>query len=413
MTTHSNSFREGLAQSKRHAPKSKDPAVKDAKEVILKNAADITVTAIRWLWQYWLALGKLHILAGAPGQGKTTLALAAIATLTSAGRWPDGTACAPGNALIWSGEDDPADTLAPRLIAMGANMAHVYFVEGSRINGEVIPFDPARDLVPLMEAAQRIGNVKLVMVDPVVSAIAGDSHRNTEVRRALQPLVELASCLDAAVLGISHFAKGGAGKDPTERVVGSVAFSAVARVVLVAAKLKNEDGTDRRVLARSKSNIGPDEGGFEYGLDQVELDAHPGVFASRVLWGNAVEGSARELLAESETDGAEVDEHRSTTDEAADVLIRILKRDTVPHHEVQKQMKAEGFSDKAIRNARQRIGVVIKRSGFGKEMASYWKLPDSVVLPADDAAPDSCQVVPILAQPSERASMGTNGSTGH
>jgi putative DNA primase/helicase len=408
MTTHAASFSEGLAKSRPHKVRSNNATAQAPEGVILRNAADITVTPIRWLWLHWLALGKLHILAGAPGQGKTTLALAAIATLTSGGHWPDGTACAAGNALIWSGEDDPSDTLAPRLIAMGADMKRVYFVEGSRINGELVPFDPARDLVPLTEAAHRIGNMKLVMVDPVVSAVAGDSHKNTEVRRALQPLVELASSLDAAVLGISHFAKGGAGKDPTERVVGSVAFSAVARVVLVAAKLKNDEGADRRVLARSKSNIGPDEGGFEYTLDQVQLDAHPGVFASRVLWGKAVAGSARELLAESETDGAEVDDDRSATDEATDALIRILKRDIVPRHAVQKQMLAEGFSQKVIRSARERIGVLIKRSGFGETMVSYWKLPDSAVVPTDDEKAYSCPVVSIHAQQFERAPMGTN-----
>ena len=86
-----------------------------------------------------------------------------------------------------------------------------------------------------------------------------------------------------AVLGITHFSKGGQGTDPAQRVVGSVAFTAVARVVLVAAKVQSEDGEDRRILARSKSNIGPDDGGFEYRLEQRE--PLPGLFASCVAWG--------------------------------------------------------------------------------------------------------------------------------
>ena len=237
--------------------------------VVLVNGSDLTPEPVRWLWRDWLALGKLHILAGAPGQGKTTIAIAMMATVTIGGRWPDNSRCEPGNVLMWSGEDDPADTLLPRLIAAGAERSRCYFVSGTRIEGELQPFDPSRDMEALEYAARLIGGVKLIVVDPVVSAVAGDSHKNTEVRRALQPLVDLSARLDAALLGISHFSKGGSGSDPASRVVGSIAFTAVARVVLVAAKVKSEDGQDRRILARGKSNIGPDDGGFEYLIDQA------------------------------------------------------------------------------------------------------------------------------------------------
>ncbi len=100
--------------------------------------------------------------------------------------------------------------------------------------------------------------------------MTGDSHKNTEVRRAMQPLVDLADACNCAVLGITHFSKGGQGSDPAQRVVGSVAFTAVARVVLVAAKVKDEQGEDARILARGKSNIGPDDVGFAYHMDQCE-----------------------------------------------------------------------------------------------------------------------------------------------
>lgn len=378
--------------------------------VVLTRGSDLKATAIDWLWLHWLARGKLGILAGPPGQGKTTIAIAAIATVTSGGRWPDGTRCKPGNALMWSGEDDPADTLVPRLMAAGADLTRVYFVTGSRIGGEVLPFDPARDLVQLTAQAEAIGDVHLLVVDPVVSAVAGDSHKNTEVRRALQPLVDLGSHLNAAVLGISHFSKGTAGRDPTERVTGSVAFGAVARVVMVAAKVKGEDGDeDRRILARAKSNIGPDDGGFEYSLEQV--DALPGITASRVLWGKAIDGTARELLTEPDEDDTDAG---SATDDAADALRRIIGRDTVPSRDVIAQMKAERFSEKVIRTARERIGVIVKRSGFGKEMSSYWKLPAGAQVPADDSIPaQPGPLVPIPAQPTEWASMGTTDESGH
>ena len=332
--------------------------------VVLLSAASIRPEPINWLWLHWLALGKLHILAGAPGQGKTTLALAMIATLTSGGRWPDGSRCAPGNALIWSGEDDPADTLVPRLLAMGADLKRVHFVAGTRLAGEMESFDPARDMVLLTDAANRIGNVKLLLVDPVVSAVAGDSHKNTEVRRALQPLVDLAAQLDAAVLGISHFAKGGAGKDPTERVVGSVAFSAVARVVMCAAKVKSDDGEDRRLLARSKSNIGPDDGGFEYALEQVELHAHPGILASRVTWGGAVEGSARELLADAETD-TPPDEESSALDDAIEFLRSELSAGPKSAKAIFGEARNAGHSERTVKRAKASLHAESRKEKSG------------------------------------------------
>ena len=345
--------------------------------VILINGADLEAAPTDWLWPDWLALGKLALLAGAPGTGKTTIAIAMAATVTIGGRWPDGSRCEPGNVLIWSGEDDPADTLLPRLLAVGADRTRVYFVSGTRIGGEIQSFDPARDMAALESLASRIGGVKLLIVDPVVSAVAGDSHKNTEVRRALQPLVDLASRLGAAALGITHFSKGGAGSDPASRVVGSIAFTAVARVVLVAAKVKTDDGDDRRILARGKSNIGPDDGGFEYHLEQCE--PLPGIRASRIVWGKAVQGTARDLL--QEPDG-ENSEDRSAVDAAAGFLRQALADGITPSKTVESEAKNAGVSWASVRRASEALGV-IKSRGMGGVW--YWKLPVQVAQDAQVA----------------------------
>ena len=349
--------------------------------VVLVCAATLKPAPIAWLWRDWLALGKLHVLAGAPGQGKTTIAIALAATVTIGGRWPDGTRCSPANVLIWSGEDDPADTLLPRLLAMGADVSRIYFVDGTRIEGKVQSFDPARDLVQLTAEAARIGSVALLIVDPVVSAVAGDSHKNTEVRRALQPLVDLGATLGAAVLGISHFSKGSAGRDPTERVTGSLAFGAVARVVLCVAKVQERDGgDDRRILARAKSNIGPDDGGFEYGIAQTELTAHPGITASFIEWGNPVQGTARELLAEAETEPDDSDE-TSALDDAVMFLSSELKDGPKPVKLILGEARQAGHSDRTIKRAK----AVLKAEAIKEATRWVWALPANTVKDAKEA----------------------------
>ena len=347
--------------------------------VVLTCGADLTPEPVQWLWPDWLALGKFHLLAGAPGQGKTTIAMGMAATVTIGGRWPDGSRCAAGNVLIWSGEDDYTDTLLPRLIAAGADRSRVFFVDGTRTAGAVRPFDPSTDTRTLQEAIQQIGSVRLIVIDPVSTAVAGDSHKNTEVRRGLQPLVDLATTINAALLGITHLSKGGQGTDPAQRVIGSIAFTAVARVVLVAARVKSEDGADKRILARSKSNIGPDNGGFEYHLAQVE--ALPGIDASRIEWGQAVEGSARDLL----TDPAEGDDGTDYADAVSLLKAELTADGWTPVAVASQPLKDAGFNKKQIWNASKKLNVVRKKGGMGGGW--YLRLPGGcdVALPGEDS----------------------------
>lgn len=391
--------------------------------VHLINGATIRPAPIDWLWDGWLAAGKLHILAGAPGTGKTTLALALAAALTTRGYWPDGSRVRTvGDVLIWSGEDDPTDTLAPRLLACGADMRRVHFVGSVRDGDDHRPFDPASHMPELSDAATRVGNVRLLICDPVVSAVTGDSHKNTEVRRALQPLVDLGHEINAAILGISHFSKGSQGRDPTERVAGSLAFGALARVVLAAAKMQDGDDENagRRILARTKSNIGPDDGGHYYDLDQVELHQFPGVWASRVLWGEEIEGSAREILAAADA-APQQGEDRADEDNEVDGWLRALLIDEceITKADVIKAGRACGFTERTIQRARKRIGATTKISGFGKNKISVWSLPNRAIQGSLHADPrnygmygtndEDTAVVPVVPCVSELACAGEDG----
>jgi len=349
-------------------------AESSADYVQLQQASSLKVLPIRWLWSGWLALGKMHVLAGAPSTGKTTIAMALASVVSAGGDLPGGDPCKPAKVLIWTGEDDPADTLAPRLLASGANLENVYFVSGTVDDGKHRSFDPGRDFMLLMQKAKEIGNVKLLVVDPIVSAVVGDGHKANDVRRGLQPLVLLAQELDCAVLGISHFSKGTAGRDPLERVTGSQAFGALARIVIVAAKESSEDESvpARRFIALAKSNIGPDGGGFDYDLESIDLESHPGVSATRVNWRGAIVGSARQLLGKAEIDDANPND-KSERDDAKAFLIALLSERPMPVNSIKQDATGAGYTWRTIERAKKDAGIEARKMGL--KDGWVWALP--------------------------------------
>ncbi|KWF62015.1 AAA family ATPase [Burkholderia multivorans] len=295
------------------------------------------------------------------------MSMAAI--VSRAGEWPDDSVAESGNVLIWSGEDDPQDTLAPRLMSAGADLNRIHFVTATRVEGKVRPFDPAQDMSVLKETCEKIGNVRLIILDPIVSAVSGDSHKNTETRRALQPVVELAMSIGAALLGITHFNKGKQGTNPALWLNGSVAFTAVARVVMIAAKVKRDGGEDVRVFARAKSNIGPDGDGFEYQIEQSE--PKPGIPSSCIAWGEALTGSAHDLLASKGSDGAR---GGSAANSAREFLGNLLNGGDLPAKTVEAEAESAGIALRTLRRASDAMRIEKYK---GKDGKWYWSLPES------------------------------------
>ena len=199
-------------------------------------------------------------------------------------------------------------------------------------------------------------------------------------------MVALGNQLGAVVLGISHFSKGTMGHDPLERVTGSIAFSALPRVVLVTAKVTDPQGNAKRVLARAKSNYGPDGGGYYYGIEQIALPQYPDVLSSQVVWGEAIEGSARALL--SQSCGEDATGEHSMLSEAIHFLEVLLADGPVSKQEVDAQARAAGFTNITLRRAKTALGVEAVHDGYGKGSIWKWALPSKALKKIKDAHPN-------------------------
>ena len=346
------------------------PTANAKRSVTLLQGSEIVEKPITWLWDGYLPSGKLTLLAGAGGTGKSTIAFSLAATITNGGNWPDGSRCnIIGNVLIWSSEDDPADTIKPRLMAVGANDC-CYGVISGTIDEKGVPdsFDASRDMDGLREAVARIGGISLLIIDPIVTAVTGDMHKANDVRRSLQAIVDFAAECNCAVLGITHFAKGTAGKNSAERVIGSQAFAALARMVLVAAK---EEESDRRVFTRAKSNNSVDTGGYSYSIEATKLNQ--GIVATRVVWGEALEGSSRSILADAE--GVEAERHGKKIEEARSFLHNVLVNGPVPVVEVKAQARNAGIASVTLQRAKEAMNVQSVKSKGDFVGGWDWFLP--------------------------------------
>ena len=332
------------------------------------NMNDIPALPILWLWPGWLPLGKMTILAGAGGCGKTNLSLALIATITTGGFFPDGLRCEnPGKVLIYSTEDDPADTLKPRLIANDADISKVSFIAGrTNHEGKLEPFDPAKDFPKIEKYIKDNPDLKLLMIDPIISAVSGDMNKANDVRRSLQPLVDLANQYNFAILGITHFAKGSLNNNPADRILGSQAFSALARMAWTAARRETEGDY---IFVRAKSNISTLDGGIRYDLESMIVENI--IETTKTSWLGVIDGAAKELLNTAELSGCE---NNSVVDAAKEFLIELLSTvDKMSSKDVQAQAKEAGFSLASIRRAQERLNIKPFRPHGEKSW--FWSLP--------------------------------------
>lgn len=302
---------------------------------------DVKPEPIRWLWPGRIAIGKLTMIAGDPGLGKSLLTVELAAHVTTGKPWPvDGAECPQGAVLMLSAEDDLADTIRPRLDAAGADASSVFamgMVREIDADGRELRRLPsmAEDVELVGRVLTRKPEIRLLTIDPVSAYLGGvDSHKNTDLRAVLAPWAELAAKHRVAVVCVSHLNKGAGAA--MYRTAGSIAFVAAARAAYAVTKDKDDDR--RRLVLPVKNNLGPDDaGGLAY-----RVKARDGV--PFIEWEpEAIHVSADEALA------ADAGDHRSATDEATEWLRDMLADGPMPAKAVQREAREAGISDKALR----------------------------------------------------------------
>jgi AAA domain len=333
--------------------------------VRLTTLADVQPERVLWLWPGRIPVGKLVTLDGDPGLGKSTLALAFAATITTGATWPDGSVCEhPGAVLIMSAEDGLADTVRPRLDAAGADVRQVHAIEGVPVvdeHGERTLRPPTlADVAALEDAISQTG-ARLLVIDVVMAYLPDgtDSHKDQDIRRVLSRLAALAVRTGCTVLLLRHLNKV-SGRDPLYRGGGSIGIVGAARSGLLVAP--DPDDPERRVLASVKSNLGAAPDSLTYRL------VGEGEFGvARVQWEGATAHTARALLAPSDDadDRGEVDSWLRDYLEAEG---RANAGDVI------RDGKLAGFSENQVKKARKRVGAASIRHGFGKGSTVIWAI---------------------------------------
>lgn len=327
--------------------------------------SEVVPERVRWLWEGRIALGKLNLVDGDPGTGKSA-ATTDLAARVSVGKpWPDGSGCEAGGVVVLSAEDGLADTIRPRFDAAGGDPSKVVAVStvpDAEDNERQIAIPD--DLYVIEAAIERVGAV-LVVIDPLMAFLPGDvnSHRDQDVRRALAPLARLAERTGAAVVVVRHLNKA-TGGNALYRGGGSIGIVGAARSGLLIAKHPEDDG--RRVLASIKSNLAAPAPSLVFGLSSTEGGA------VRVDWKGESSLDAAALLS-APTDH----EERSALSEAQEFLREVLADGPVLAKDAQEEARGAGIAERTMKRARSSLGVVAERKGEPGQQGGgrwYWRL---------------------------------------
>jgi len=305
----------------------------------LITMSDVEAEQIKFLWKPYIAYGKITIVQGDPGDGKTTMMLAIAAAVTRGEKIGCGGNAAPADTIFQTAEDGLADTIKPRLEQLGADCARVHVIDEE---------DKTLSLVDeRIEAAIIRTGAKLFILDPLQAYMGGaDMNGTGGVRPLMKRLAAVAESTGAAIVLIGHLNKNGGSKS-VYRGLGSIDIPAAARSVLTVGRLVNVD-ENMRAFIQTKSNLAPTGKPQAFGLDPV----------SGFGWLGDCDVTIDELL-----DGKKEQKSASQLDLAKAFIKGLLAHGDVPAAEVFPKADAAGFPEATMKRAKSDLGIKSVKRG--------------------------------------------------
>jgi hypothetical protein len=321
---------------------------------------------VRWLWRDRLAQGRISLLVGVPGCGKSFVSCDLAARISTGSQWPDGSPIERGEVIFITAEDDPHDTIRPRLDVHGADVSKVHLLQG------VHRVDPTgerkeqmfslADVVILEKAMAQVKNCRLIVIDPIGSFLGGrtDSNRDNEVRSVLAPVSKIAEVSGAAILIVAHRRKGSSGS-ADETTLGSRAFTGLARAVWHLSK--DPDDPKRRLFLPGKNNLSGISSGLAF---SIEGDPAAVRWEPDPLLMDADDAMAAERESSDRGD-------RSAIGEAILWLKEELSGGAVPTKSIKERAKQDGIAERTLERAASKLSILREREGFTGPYK--WRLP--------------------------------------
>lgn len=305
---------------------------------------DIKCENVEWLWYPFVPYGKITIIQGDPGEGKTTLVLQMIAKLTKGESIINGETKESINVIYQTAEDGLSDTIKPRLVAANADCSKVLVIDDKET--------PLTMLDVRLEKAIAETGARLVVLDPIQGFLGADvdMHRANEIRPVMKHIAEIAEKYRCAIILVGHMNKNSNGKS-SYRGLGSIDFQAAARSVLIVGRVKGEP--EVRVVCHVKSSLAPEGKSIAFRLDKKE----------GFQWIGEYDVSVDDLLA--------ADNRGQKVREAKEFLKEILKSGSMTQKEISEEAENHGIKNKTLWNAKSDLKVESVKIGN----QWFWMLP--------------------------------------